>query len=146
MNVHAQQFTPAQVARLIEERDNLKEMVRQMEEALSPCFALPTEWGLTRTEERFLRAIRSASPNVTHRERAMSAVYGLSDEVPQDRTLDVHLTKIRAKLRQADSGIEIETVWGRGWRLDAANAGRFDAASSGVQAALAAIHRAQVAA
>lgn len=141
MNAH--QLTPAQVARIVEERDALLETVRQMEEALAPPYVLPPAWGLTRTEERFLRAIRSASPHIVHRERAMIAVYGLADEAPQEKTLDVYLTKIRAKLRQADTGVEIETVWGRGWRLDPVSAARFDAAT---KAALAAIHRARVAA
>lgn len=143
MNAHVQNFTPPQVARLIEERDALRETVRQMEEALAPPYVLPPAWGLTRTEERFLRAIRSASPHIVHRERAMVAVYGLADEAPQEKTLDVYLTKIRAKLRGASTGVEIETVWGRGWRLDAVSAARFDAAT---KAALAAIHRAQRAA
>lgn len=75
-----------------EERDALLETVRQMEEALAPPYVLPTHRWLTRMEERVLRAIRSTSPHIVHRERAIVAVYALSDVAPRKKTPDVYMT------------------------------------------------------
>ena len=36
------------------------------------------------------------------------------DDFPQDKTVDVLISKIRGRL---PAGVAIETVWGRGWRM-----------------------------
>lgn len=119
-----------QVIALLEERDTLREQVRQLEEALAPMAILPRAWGLTRNEETFLRAIRAVGPNVLHRERALIAVYGMWEEAPDQKIADVLLSKVRGKLMRAQAQIHIETVWGRGWRMSAESCARFDQAVS----------------
>ncbi|MCJ2069582.1 helix-turn-helix domain-containing protein [Methylobacterium sp. J-030] len=112
---------------LLEERDTLREDVRQLEEALTSMIVLPKAWRLTTTEERVICAIRAVGLNVLHRERGLLALYGLWDEVPDQKNINVWICKIRQKLREAQAEITIETVWGRGWRMTAESWVRFDA-------------------
>lgn len=72
--------------------------------------------------------LRSAAPNVVHRERMLIALYGLIDEAPEPKILDVYLCKVRRRLMEAQARIDIETVWGRGWRLSPESVARFDEA------------------
>lgn len=119
-------LTQAQVAALIEERDTLLEHVRQLQAALAPSAVLPRSWGLTPTEERLLRALRATGPNVLHQERAMMALYGTSDDAPEQRIIDTMISRIRGKLMRAEAGVEIETIPARGWRMTAESCARFD--------------------
>ncbi|MBE7198377.1 MAG: helix-turn-helix domain-containing protein [Parafilimonas terrae] len=127
MNASPHNLSRQQVMALLEERDTLLEQVRQLEEALAPKAILPRTWRLTATEERLLRALRAVGPNVLHHERAMLALYGMLDEAPQQKILDVLICKIRRKLMEAQAQIRIETIWGRGWRLSPESCARFDA-------------------
>jgi len=135
MNASPHHLSRDQVIALLEERDNLVEQVRQLEEALAPTSILPRTWRLTKTEERLLRALRAVGPNVLHHERAMLALYGMWDDAPQQKILDVLVCKIRRKLMEAQARVEIETLWGRGWRLTAESCARFDAAVAADRAA-----------
>lgn len=121
-------LTRAQAIALLEERDTLSEQVRQLQEALAPTTLLPRAWRLTKTEERFLRAIRAVGPNLLHHERAMLALYGMWDNMPEQKILDVMICKIRRKLMEAQAQVRIETIWGRGWRLTPEGCAAFDAA------------------
>ena len=56
------------------------------------------------------------------------ALYGLIDEAPEPKILDVYLCKVRRRLMEAQARIDIETVWGRGWRLSPESVARFDEA------------------
>jgi len=116
-----------QVIALLEERDTLLEQVRQLEEALAPTSILPRTWRLTKTEERLLRALRAVGPNVLNHERAMLALYGMWDDAPEQKILDVLICKIRRKLMEEQAQIRIETIWGRGWRMTPESCARFDA-------------------
>ncbi|QGY05557.1 helix-turn-helix domain-containing protein [Methylobacterium mesophilicum SR1.6/6] len=127
MNASPHNLSRQQVMALLEERDTLLEQVRQLEEALAPAAILPRSWRLTSTEERLLCALRAVGPNVLHHERAMLALYGMLDEAPQQKILDVLVCKIRRKLMEAQAQIRIETIWGRGWRLSPESCARFDA-------------------
>jgi DNA-binding response OmpR family regulator len=51
---------------------------------------------------------------VLSREQLIEQVWGF-DFYGQTRTVDVHIAHLRTKL--AGSGIEIETVWGVGYKL-----------------------------
>lgn len=128
MNAPSHHLSRDQVVALIEERDTLLEQVRQLEEALAPTAVLPRAWRLTATEERLLRALRAVGPNVLHHERAMLTLYGMFEDAPQQKILDVLVCKIRRKLIEAQAQIRIETIWGRGWRLSAESCAQFDAA------------------
>jgi|GEM_PF-2957957 len=127
MSASPHNLSREQVIALLEECDTLREHVRQLEEALAPTIVLPKAWRLTTTEERFIRAIRAVGPNVLHRERGLLALYGMWDEVPDQKIVDVWVHKVRTKLRHAQAQITIETVWGRGWRMTAESCARFDA-------------------
>lgn len=128
MNMHAHHLSRHQVIALLEERDTLREQVRQLEELLRPTIILPAACRLTRREADFLNVLRAASPNVVHRERMLIALYGLIDEAPEPKILDVYLCKVRRRLMEAQARVEIETVWGRGWRLSPESVVRFDEA------------------
>jgi two-component system cell cycle response regulator CtrA len=51
------------------------------------------------------------------KERLFTALYGLRAEAdqPEVKTLDVHICYVRKALREFK--IEIQTVWGEGWRM-----------------------------
>jgi xanthine/CO dehydrogenase XdhC/CoxF family maturation factor len=121
-------LTREQVLALLEERDTLREHVRQLEEALAPTFVLPASGRLTPVEEKLIAALRVVGPSVLHRERAMIAIYGMGEDAPGQKALDILLCKLRKKLAQTRTHIEIETVWGRGWRMSAESRARFDEA------------------
>jgi len=126
MAVRDHHLTREQVIALLEERDTLREHVRLLEEALAPPALLPQAWRLTDTKERLLRALRAVGPNVLHHERAMLTLYGTWDDAPEQKIIDVWISKIRSKLQRAQAQITIETVWGRGWRMAAESCARFD--------------------
>lgn len=115
-------------AALRNEIDTLREEIRHYQEVLAPNAALPRHWRLLPVEERLLRAIRAVGPNVLHRERAMTALYGTWEDVPEVKSLDVRLCKIRRKLKEARVPIHIETVQCRGWRLTPESCAAYDAA------------------
>jgi two-component system, OmpR family, response regulator len=50
------------------------------------------------------------------RETFMSQVYGFDDEV-QSNTLDAHISRLRARLRQLGAGVEIHPIRGVGYML-----------------------------
>lgn len=127
MNASPHHLTREQVVALLEERDTLRETVRQLEEALVPTTILPRSWRLTSTEERLLRALRAVGQNVLHHERAMLALYGMIEDAPEQKIIDVWVHKVRTKLRHAQAQITIETIWGRGWRMTPEGCAQFDA-------------------
>lgn len=117
MNMHAHHLSRHQVIALLEERDILREQVRQLEELLRPTIILPAAWRLTRREAETLNILRAAAPRVVSRDYMLTALYGLSDEPPGTNILCVFLSGVRRKLREARVAIHIETVRGSGWRL-----------------------------
>ncbi|NDJ36726.1 MAG: response regulator transcription factor [Chloroflexi bacterium] len=52
------------------------------------------------------------------REKLLSLAWGF-DFYGQTRTVDVHVAHLRKKLADANSSVEIETVWGVGYKLNA---------------------------
>ncbi len=66
-----------------------------------------TEWGMLE-----LLALHRGKP--VSKERIMSHLYG-GEDGPEQKIIDVYACKLRRKLGEA--GIYIETVWGRGYRL-----------------------------
>ncbi|MBA2254643.1 MAG: response regulator transcription factor [Chloroflexi bacterium] len=88
---------------------------------------------LTTLEFRLLAALLEADGRVLSRERLLDAVYGQDDGDVLDRTIDVHIGRLRDKLGDdADHPRYVATVRGVGYRaapMAAAHAGR-DAAST----------------
>lgn len=112
MNMHAHHHTQHQVVALIEEQRTLREQFRQLEELLRPTIILPSAWRLTCREAGFLKALRATAPGMVHRDRMMIALYGLNDEAPEPKTLDVYLCKVRRRLMEAQTRIQVETIFG----------------------------------
>lgn len=67
-------------------------------------------------EFELLVALLNHKGIVLSREQLIEQVWGF-DFCGQTRTVDVHVAHLRGKL--ADSGVEIETVWGVGYKLTA---------------------------
>jgi DNA-binding response OmpR family regulator len=72
---------------------------------------------LTATEFRLLAAIVAAQGRVLTRERLLDTVYGLLGDEVLDRTIDVHVGRLREKLGDAAIGSRyVVTVRGVGYR------------------------------
>lgn len=70
-------------------------------------------WHLTRTERDIIGALMSGI--ILSREQIMTAVYPKDSDRPDEKIIDVFITKIRRKLE--GSPVQIETVRGHGYRL-----------------------------
>lgn len=128
MNASAHHLTRPQVIALMEENATLKEALRQMRDFLIPQAIIPFSWRLTGRERDVLLALRKASPNVLHRERMLITLYGILEaDMPDQKILDVWICKLRRKLMLSQTRVTIETVWGRGWRIDSENLARLNA-------------------
>ena len=113
--------TNGRLQRLVDEleceRDDARARIAQLEEALfRPDFRFPVEWKLTRQEVTLLGALLASGDAVLTRAAMMSALYA-SDDWAVPKIIDVLICKMRTKLKPY--GIEVETVWGRGYRLPA---------------------------
>lgn len=99
-----------------EENALLRERVAELERVLGITLDAPLEWGLTGQESRVMGAL-IARPLVT-KDVAMAALYrDFGRDEPEPKIIDVFICKIRKKVRPF--GIEIETVWGQGYRIPA---------------------------
>ena len=75
-----------------------------------------SEVQLTVTEFLLLKSLAQRPGHVKTRDQLMDAAYGESIYV-DDRTIDSHIKRLRAKFRQTDSGFaQIETLYGVGYR------------------------------
>lgn len=96
----------------------LEEEVRQLKafrfggEDLAP---LPDGVKLSRLQWRIWSVFWRRRKALWGREALIEAVYWGSDAVPESKSLDVILHKMRRRL--SPHGVVIETVWGQGWRL-----------------------------
>jgi DNA-binding response OmpR family regulator len=73
---------------------------------------------LTTTEFRLLATLIAAAGRVLTREQLLDALYGHDDEAVLDRTVDVHVGRLREKLSDpADEPRYIATVRGVGYRV-----------------------------
>jgi DNA-binding response OmpR family regulator len=101
---------------LRERVSELEESLRQVREALATGDPLPAGLPyLTRQEERLLRAfLRTA--NIISRDQLHSAMYLHNETDTEPHIVDVHLTRLRRKLKPF--GYRFVSSWGRGWRLE----------------------------
>ena len=74
--------------------------------------------GITEMEYRVLELLAYARNNVVTRTMLLKHLYRRVDDQPQPKIIDVFISKLRKKLRNASSGAEfIETIPQRGWIL-----------------------------
>jgi len=74
--------------------------------------------GITEMEYRVLELLAFARNNVVTRAMLLKHLYRRADDQPQPKIIDVFISKLRKKLRNASSGAEfIETIPQRGWIL-----------------------------
>ena len=106
--------------------DELQERVRQLEDR---AYGRDLQWeappwlGLRRMEESIVRVLLVAAGRTVSREflyDATRVAIGAGRSSTDIKIVDVVLSHLRGKLRPV--GIEIETVWGRGYRLSSVNA------------------------
>ncbi len=113
---------------MCEQCEELRERVRQLEDRAygrDIQWEAPTWLRLTRMQEALVRVLLVAAGRTVSREylydatRVAIAAYRSGTDI---KIVDVVLSHLRGKLRPV--GIEIETVWGRGYRLTPENAQR----------------------
>lgn len=105
---------------LVVENEMLREQVRQLKQALTGDLRWPIEWRLTRVETIVLGVLMTrARPGHA---AFWCALYADSEDPPDAKVLDVHVCKLRRKLKPL--GILIRTEWGMGWHLPAADRAR----------------------
>ena len=74
--------------------------------------------GITEMEYRVLELLAFARNNVVSRQMLLKHLYRRADDQPQPKIIDVFISKLRKKLRNASGGAEfIETIPQRGWIL-----------------------------
>jgi hypothetical protein len=74
--------------------------------------------GITEMEYRVLELLAFARNNVVTRQMLLKHLYRRSDDQPQPKIIDVFISKLRKKLRNASGGAEfIETIPQGGWIL-----------------------------
>lgn len=93
------------------------ERIATLESLVVGIPAVPLVLGLSRMEAAVLSAIAAAE--VATREQLMQAIYGRQMLPPDKKVIDAHVCNLRRKI--AAHGLEIETVWGTGYRLQPAS-------------------------
>lgn len=93
----------------------LRERIRQLEEALVPTdIVAPLEWCLTGAEARLFAFLTTRE--MATKQAIMNALYsGRAGDEPEIKIVDVFVCKLRKKIEPF--GVDIQTVWGQGYRL-----------------------------
>lgn len=108
--------SPAVIRSLRDRIDLLEEENRQLREAAEALISFPRSWRLTEKEARFVSALMRSKTGAMSKEALMTALYGLEPDV-EEKIIDVWACKLRKKLKTLGVAVEIETVWGQGYRL-----------------------------
>lgn len=83
-------------------------------------FADGSRCDLSQREAELLRYLAANPGRVVSREELLSRVWGVSPRSVETRTVDVHVARLRAKLRDREAPEAVlVTVRGKGYRLDA---------------------------
>lgn len=69
--------------------------------------------GMSPKEAQLYRFLKSKRSPVT-KQNIMSVLYGLDDDTPEIKIVDVFVCKLRKKL---PAGEKIETIWGSGYQF-----------------------------
>lgn len=100
------------------ENELLREKIVALEEAMGMRIEAPLMLGLTSHETKLFGILLKR--DVVTKEAAMSALYGdRPNGEAEIKIVDVYICKARKKLKPF--GIQIETIWGRGFRMPAAS-------------------------
>lgn len=105
------------VATLEAENDALRSRIRLLEETIGTRIDVPLVFGLTGQEAKMFGILYKRE--LVTKQQALDALYGdrpESDEA-EIKIVDVFVCKMRKKMKPFD--IQIETVWGRGYRIPA---------------------------
>ncbi|MGE0289285.1 MAG: winged helix-turn-helix domain-containing protein [Bradyrhizobium sp.] len=106
------------------ENEELRERVRQLEDVLGMSFDVPVEWGLTASEARLIGMLLRRE--IVSKENALLCLYQTRpDDMADPKIIDVFICKARKKLKPF--GVEIRTVWGKGYLIDAETRARINA-------------------
>ncbi len=104
------------------ELDEARETIRQLMAGEAVEWRAPIEFALTSSEASLLRAL-IGHDGVMTKQRIMDLIYANRiDEQPEIKIVDVFVCKLRRKLKPY--ALEIITVWGRGYQMDAVSAER----------------------
>ncbi len=97
------------------ENEQLRDRIAQLEALLFESERLPLELRLTTHEEALVAFLLKR--NEVSKDQILTAIYGLlpDDDEPELKIIDVYVCKARKKL--APFGLQIKTIWGRGYCL-----------------------------
>ena len=79
------------------------------------CRVLDSELKLTKTEFQVLSLLLSNPEKAVSRDKLLSDIWGYSEV--ETRVTDDTMKRLRKKLKDAGSGVHIETIWGFGFKL-----------------------------
>jgi two-component system cell cycle response regulator CtrA len=105
------------IAALERRIDELENRVRMLEEIAGARLDAPLEFGLTRNESVIFGLL--VKNVMVRRSGMMEALYMHKQDEAEIKIVDVWVCKMRQKLKPW--GIQIETVWGRGYAMPAAS-------------------------
>ncbi|WP_445493167.1 helix-turn-helix domain-containing protein [Rhodopseudomonas sp. RCAM05734] len=107
------------VAALEAEIEALQDRLAALEEVMGMRIEVPFILQLTRHEAQLFGFLLKR--DLITKEQGMTVLYGdrAGGEEVEIKIIDVFVCKIRKKLKRF--GIEIETVWGQGYRMSAAS-------------------------
>ncbi len=94
---------------------------------------------LSHREHAIFTHLALQAGKVVSKNSVYEAVYGMMDSQPFDKVIDVYICKLRKKIANATAGAQyIETVYGRGYKLDEPVEATSDGASDDIADATAA--------
>jgi two-component system cell cycle response regulator CtrA len=95
---------------------------QRLRDELAPPGYVPAVFGLTPTDERAFKALLSRDQWT--KEALLASIYleHAEQDIPDIKIIDVSICKLRAKLKPF--GLDIETFWGRGYRMTPATRAR----------------------
>ena len=112
----------SQLKILLKEKE---ELIIQLKESLLPSGWLPPiELGLTTHEAVIVACLYKNKGVCITKEHIFNVLYADKLDQPEIRIIDVYICKLRRKL--ATYGLEVQTVWGRGYLLTHESAKIFD--------------------
>ncbi len=88
----------------------------RIDASLKNCFVKGAALKLTKTEYDLMQYLLERQDQAVSREELLDKIWGY-DALVETRVTDDTIKRLRKKLRTAESGVEIETVWGFGFRL-----------------------------
>ena len=102
----------------------VEEAHRQLSEIQQALIGSPRTVSPEDSEEAASKLLAYARNNVVTRQMLLKHLYRRSDDQPQPKIIDVFISKLRKKLRNASGGAEfVETIPQRGWILRDIEAG-----------------------